>query len=192
MSEPGQNLLFSILLRPDFLEARFVFRLSATVAVGIARALETRIPGLKLKWPNDLYAGEKKLGGMLIETVLSGLTVERAICGIGLNINQRNLSPTAISLAEIMGQEQDKEALLEEITKAILEQYRLLKSGQWPAIRSAYLARLYRLATPAWYRLPDGTRFQALIKSIGEQGELILLCQDGEKSFHFKQVAFEF
>jgi BirA family biotin operon repressor/biotin-[acetyl-CoA-carboxylase] ligase len=191
ISEPGQNLLFSLLLRPDFLEARFAFRLSATVALGIAKALEKQIPGLKLKWPNDLYAGDRKLGGMLIETVLSGQRIDRAICGIGLNINQKELPPQAVSFREITGEEGSRETLLADIHASIMEQYQLLKSGQWPAIRSAYLSRLYRLAIPAWYQLPDGTRFQALLKSIGEQGELILLCKDGEKTFQFKDVAFE-
>ena len=195
-SEPGQNLLFSLFLRPVFLEPVQAFRLSACISLGLARALEAEIPagdqdGLKLKWPNDLYFGDRKLGGMLIETVLSGNRIDRAIAGIGLNINQKELPPQAISLREMLGRELDREALLEKIHSSVMAEYRRLAEGGWQGIRSAYLSRLYRLARPAWYKLLDGTRFQALLKSVSEQGELILLCRDGEKKFQFKEVGFE-
>jgi len=194
-SEPGKNLLFSLYLKPAFLKPAEAFRLSATVALGLGRALE-EISGLaadklKLKWPNDYFFGDRKLGGMLIETVFSGDRIDRAVCGIGLNINQRELPSLATSLIQILDNEQDREKLLEKIHTRIMEEYQHLKDDGWQRIRSGYLSRLYRLAKPAWYRLPDGHRFQALLKSIGEQGELILLCRDGEKSFQFKEVAFE-
>jgi len=190
-SEPEKNLLFSLLLRPDFLEPRFAFRLTATVATGVANALAEICPDLKLKWPNDVYVNDRKLGGMLIETVISGNSIDRAICGIGLNVNQLSLPEQAISLAEISGRELDTEDLLRLIYREIMLQYLQLRQGNWEGIRRNYLKVLYRLAIPAWYRLPDGSRFRAVLKSITEEGELLLICQDGEKRFRFKEVQFE-
>jgi len=194
-SASGENLLFSIFLRPFFLKPAEAFRLSATVALGVAKALE-EIPGpegngFKLKWPNDFFFHDRKLGGMLIETVFSGDRIDRAVCGIGLNVNQQDLPPQAISLSSILGMQQDRAALMDTISKFVMAEYNKLSEGGWQSIRSGYLSRLYRLARPAWYTLPDGSRFQALLKSVSEQGELILLCHDGEKTFQFKEVGFE-
>jgi BirA family biotin operon repressor/biotin-[acetyl-CoA-carboxylase] ligase len=194
-SEPGKNLLFSIFLRPSFLKPAEAFRLSSAVALGVAKALEKTLgPAadcFKLKWPNDFFFEDCKLGGMLIETVFSSDRIDRAVCGIGLNINQKNLPPKAISLSIILGTEVERAALMEMISAFILAEYNKLRDGGWQTTRSGYLSRLYRLARPAWYILPDGNRFQALLKSVGEQGELILLCHEGEKKFQFKEVGFE-
>jgi len=191
VSDPGCNLLFSIYLRPQFLEARFAFRLSASIALGIALVLEEHCPDLKLKWPNDIFSGNRKMGGILIETALSGMFVDRVVAGIGLNINQTGLPGNAISLLDITGKTCDREELLNKIRNSVLNQYTLLANGGWDSIRSKYISRLYRLAIPAQYSLPDGSGFMAVLKSIGEQGELILLCKDGEKKFQFKEVVFE-
>lgn len=190
-AEPGKNLLFSLLLRPVFLEPRFAFRLTATIASGLALGLKDWCPGLRLKWPNDLFADDRKLGGMLIETMISGQSIDRAICGIGLNVNQINMPGTAVSLKEITGTEIDRDLLMKKVFAGIMQQYEALRNGQWPQIRAVYLSRLYRLAEPAWYRYPDGQRFRATLKSISEEGELVLICQDGEKRFRFKEVIFE-
>jgi len=131
------------------------------------------------------------MGGILIETALSGMFVDRAVAGIGLNINQTGLPGNAISLLDITGKTCDREELLNKIRNSVLNQYTLLANGGWDSIRSKYISRLYRLAIPAQYSLPDGSGFMAVLKSIGEQGELILLCKDGEKKFQFKEVVFE-
>ena len=191
-AEPGKNLLFSVLLRPDFLEPRFAFRLTAAISTGIVQALDEYHPNLRIKWPNDLFAGDCKLGGMLIETSISGEKTDRAVCGIGLNINQTaGLPASATSLKLLTGPDTDREILMKKIYSCLMQQYEQLKAGEWAKIRSAYLARLYRLAEPSWYRNPDGERFRATLKSISEEGELILVCADGEKRFRFKEVIFE-
>jgi biotin-(acetyl-CoA carboxylase) ligase len=108
-----------------------------------------------------------------------------------LNVNQKDLPRQAISLSTILGMEAERTALMETISALILAEYNKLREGGWQTTRSGYLSRLYRLARPAWYTLPDGSRFQAMLKSVGEQGELILLCHEGEKKFQFKEVGFE-
>jgi BirA family biotin operon repressor/biotin-[acetyl-CoA-carboxylase] ligase len=190
-SAPGKNLLFTILLRPDFLEPRLAFRLTATLATGLTRALEDEFPGLKLKWPNDLMYGNQKTGGILVETLISGQGIDRALCGIGINVNQIDLPDGYFSLAGMAGKTLDRERLLKTIYTGILREYDALREGKWPQIRSAYLNRLFRLAEPAWYRLPDGSRFHALLKGISEEGALILLGKEGEMQFRFKEVQFE-
>ena len=91
-SERGQNLLFSLLLHPTFLPATHLFALSELIALSIRDAvlhtLAAPHPPITVKWPNDIYAGDCKLGGILIENELSGHAVSRSIIGCGLNVNQ--------------------------------------------------------------------------------------------------------
>src|SRR5690606_25093723 len=88
-SEPGKNLTFSLLLTPFFLSPKHQFRLTVAVSVALVRALATLLgERVAIKWPNDLYVGDRKIGGMLIENILQGPRWKSAIIGIGLNVNQ--------------------------------------------------------------------------------------------------------
>ena len=72
-AEPGKNLTFSILLRPSFIQPREQFNLNMTISIAIQKALESLIgTGLSVKWPNDIYFGHQKIGGMLIENIVAG------------------------------------------------------------------------------------------------------------------------
>src|SRR5690606_41931008 len=88
-SEPGKNLTFSMLLMPTFLEPKQQFVLPAAISLAVARWLEslTRVT-VKIKWPNDIYIGDREIGGILIENILKGKTTKSANTGIGINVNQ--------------------------------------------------------------------------------------------------------
>ena len=90
-SDSGKNLLFSIVIFPEFLEARRQFLISQIISLAIKEELDTYTTDISIKWPNDIYWHDKKIAGILIENVLSGSTFSRAIIGMGLNINQKNL-----------------------------------------------------------------------------------------------------
>lgn len=88
-SAVGENLTFSILFKPsNFLSTR-QFELSQVVALGVVGYLATHGIEAKIKWPNDIYVGDKKICGILIENVLSGATLSVCIAGIGINLNQK-------------------------------------------------------------------------------------------------------
>ena len=88
-SAVGENLTFSILFKPsNFLSTR-QFELSQVVALGVVGYLATHGIEAKLKCPNDIYVGDKKICGILIENVLSGATLSVCIAGIGINLNQK-------------------------------------------------------------------------------------------------------
>jgi BirA family transcriptional regulator, biotin operon repressor / biotin---[acetyl-CoA-carboxylase] ligase len=189
-SEPGQNLLFSVYLKPTFLPVKHAFWLSAAVATAIRLALETMGVFVKVKWPNDIFLDGKKMGGILIENSASGFMLERSVVGIGLNINQLILPNGACSLAGVTGVSFNIETVLLKIRESIFLHYHILKTEGWEKIRTIYYTSLYRLATVQTYFLPDGTLFDAILKSITEDGQLVLITQKGEKRFSFKEVAF--
>lgn len=158
-SEPRKNLMFSLHLRPNFLEARYSFWLSAAVSLAIVQVLNTRVTDCMVKWPNDIMVNGKKLGGILIENSVVGMNLDQSIVGIGLNINQINLPDNATSLAQIRQLEFDRLELLLQIRDEIMLMYHRLKAEGWEKIRLKYYTRLYKIAIPHDYYLPDGTTF---------------------------------
>jgi len=100
-SADGLNLTFSVLLKPVFLEPALQFYLSKIVALALTDVLMKYVDELSIKWPNDIYVGEKKIAGILIENSLMGSCIDTCVVGIGLNVNQlsfQSSAPNPISL----------------------------------------------------------------------------------------------
>ena len=91
-SARGQNLLCSIRHHPTFLRPQQQFILSQLIALTITDSLSELLPDadehLRIKWPNDIYWDDRKLCGILIEYELSATSIEQAIIGFGVNVNQ--------------------------------------------------------------------------------------------------------
>lgn len=204
-SEEGKNLLFSALLRYEDVLAAEQWRVSMLVAVALWEVLAKYLPQeqLTIKWPNDIYFGDKKLVGILIENSLIGGYVGYSIAGIGVNVNQTkwlSTAPNPISMKEITGQEYDVEGLMREWIEAI----RAWEKCTTEELSTAYLQRIYR--REGWHKyverevsvLPtmiaqQNTEGAFLAEFVGvtEQGELVLRMQDKtEKKYHFKQIRF--
>jgi len=108
-SPPEMGLYFSVLLRPmtEVSKANFLVIQSA---VAVCTAIEdvAKVP-VGIKWPNDIYLDGKKLGGILLETVISGETLQHAVVGIGINLNHSSenypeeLQDRAISIKQMTG-----------------------------------------------------------------------------------------
>ena len=105
-SQPGKNLTFSLLLRPEHIPANQQFLLSQAVSLAVTDVLNRYASGFSIKWPNDIYWEDKKIAGILIENVLSGSTFARSIVGIGLNITRSVSSampPTPCRCSRLQG-----------------------------------------------------------------------------------------
>ena len=119
MCPAGEGLLFSIVLDPD-VDIEYWYRMS--LAVGLAIVDVTRSLGVDtmMKWPNDIYHEDKKLGGILIETVKDKLVV-----GVGLNVNvatfPNELSQRATSIRLVLGKKIEREELLSKLIAAIYQ-----------------------------------------------------------------------
>ena len=147
-SERGKNLTFSMLLHPHDVPAQKQFRISRAISLAICKALGQHIGDLSIKWPNDIYWRDGKIGGILIEVTLLGNKVKDCIIGIGLNINQRVFrsdAPNPVSMWQICEQETDCEQLLQEILQAFQEY--MGKSN-----KDEYQSMLYR-RKGLWLRL---------------------------------------
>ena len=91
--EPGENIMMSLIIDPS-LKPDQQFLSSAAVALAVRDLVtrDSRTKNRKIKWPNDLYWRDRKAGGILIESVVTGQTWRWAVVGIGLNLNQSYFS----------------------------------------------------------------------------------------------------
>jgi BirA family transcriptional regulator, biotin operon repressor / biotin---[acetyl-CoA-carboxylase] ligase len=195
-AQPGQNLTCSVLLRPTFLPADRQFDLGMAVALAAYYALKPWAgEALCLKWPNDIFVGEKKIGGILIENTLKGKNIAHAIVGIGINIHQTSFSsPHATSLACINDIVPQRETVLARWLEALEQQYLLLRQGAAPAIKANYQQRL--LGMNQWRSFQDlrgsvPAQINGSITGIDEHGRLLLKnASGGLDVFAFKEIAF--
>ncbi|MEB2786187.1 biotin--[acetyl-CoA-carboxylase] ligase [Algoriphagus persicinus] len=191
-SAAGQNLTFSLVLRPDFMDISEQFYLNMAVSNSIRRLLQEYVPHLEVKWPNDLIVPEfGKIGGILIENTFSGKEWEYAIVGIGLNINQRGFdSPNAASIRSIAGSQFNLEEMFRLLITQLEQGYIQLKKGKWKEIKGEYLMHLYRMESWANY-LSNGEQFSGKIVGITADGKLEVESENGEIAvFGLKEISF--
>lgn len=200
-SEPYKNLTFSIILKPSFLKASDQWLLSMTLALAITDSLigagrdllntcderqtEDNAPcrnKVSVKWPNDIYIGDRKVCGILITNQLTSTSISQSICGIGLNVNQTTFpdwipNPTSISIET--GKHYDLKNSLDNVLGKIESRYSQLKSHP-SSIKPDYMSRLYRLNKPSPF-LYDGRRITATIIDVDSLGHLHLTTEDDQE-----------
>ena len=192
-SERGQNLLFSIIAFPQQLPTNQMFALSEVTALAICDTLSSYAEGFQIKWPNDIYLGDKKAVGMLIENDLHGKQVRRSVIGVGVNINQTEFfsdAPNPVSLAQILGHEEDRNQVLDYIMKRFVYYYGIMEGEHYGELHQLYMQHLYR--KDAFYSYSDeGGIFRARIRDVEPTGHLVLEDENGKlRRYDFKEVRF--
>ena len=185
-SERGKNLLFSLLIHPEQIPASKQFQVSMAISLAIVDAVGELVGDLSIKWPNDVYWGNGKICGILIENTLKGVTIKDSIIGVGLNVNQREFTskaPNPVSLWQITGQETDRESLMRDILKRF-------DSYLTADVKERYMKTLYRRKGFHPYTDKDGA-FMAEIVDVEDDGHLLL--RDDSwllRRYAFKEVQF--
>lgn len=190
-SSPYKNLLFSILLFPDFVEARHQFYISQIVSLAVKNTLDQYTNEMTIKWPNDIYWKDQKIGGILIEHTLTGTHIDRSIIGIGLNINQEKFhssAPNPISLYQITQTKHSLSEILDQIIEQLRVYYDSLREGNIGFIAQSYHQSLFR--KEGWHPYADKEgRFEGKVVEVKPSGELIIEKKTGEiKAYQFKEV----
>ncbi len=193
ISEDGKNLLFSIVLYPGMVQPGDQFIISIFVSLGICDFLKTYIPDCKIKWPNDIYAGDDKIAGILIENSIISNSIVSSIAGIGLNINQEEFPeelPNPISLKLITGKEYDPYFCLKQLAECLDLRYKQVLAGNNTKIRKDYISMLYLFNE--WHNFKTEAGFlYGRIKSVNSSG-----CIEVEDEyfnvheFGFKEIEF--
>jgi BirA family transcriptional regulator, biotin operon repressor / biotin---[acetyl-CoA-carboxylase] ligase len=175
-STSGENIIMSVVLEPKTIKVKSQFLLSMAVSVACHSLLRLYAPNdLSIKWPNDIYWKEKKLGGILIESKVQGSNLLFSIVGIGININQNHFEswiPNPVSLKQISGIQFESKALARQLCKYLEEKYKLLISGKADDIVREFNENLFRKNQEVQFRKGVNT-FSAIPKEVRADGSLI-------------------
>ena len=197
-TEKDANIIMTVVLKPDFLRLFQQFHLSACVAVATYQLLKKYAgTSMMIKWPNDLYWKDNKIGGILIENVIGkreGTTTwDWALVGIGVNVNQTKFPATikkAGSLKQITGNEFDPVVLAKELCQCLDQTYKKLARSGFEAIHSEYAKHLYKKNEIVKFKRRNRI-FRATVKNVNESGQLIV--EHGfEETFDFGAVEWVF
>lgn len=195
-SQKGKNLTISMVIEPEMINASDQFLITQLVSISLYDMLIAYLSAndLKIKWPNDIYYGNNKLAGVLVQNVIAGSSISASIIGIGLNINQVEFlsdAPNPISLKMITGREFDIESILENLLIAFGNNYQLLKSETSSnSLKDSYMSKLYLYKKDSDFKDNVGT-FRGRIIDIDEFGRLIIEDDSGRiRSYMFKEVEF--
>ena len=191
-SLPGCNLLLSIMVKPgNRLLVAEQFLLSQTVAVAMHRAMMEHGVDVGLKWPNDVYVGCRKLAGVLVELDYSGVCIEQAIIGIGVNVNQMcfpAMDRVPVSMKMLLGKDVAVDDVLVSVINSFEYYYGLLLDGKETAVTDEYRTLLLGMGELRDYVDSKGS-FKAVMEGVEPSGALLLRRNDGTLSrYMFKEV----
>jgi BirA family biotin operon repressor/biotin-[acetyl-CoA-carboxylase] ligase len=189
----GENLTFSLILKPQFLKANQQFQLNVAISLGVLDCLSEFIDeDLRVKWSNDIYFQNQKMGGILIENTLQGYHIAYSVIGIGLNINQTEFHiPNASSLRNITTNplQYDLNVILTKLLENIEKNYLAIKEGHYDLLKKRYLKNLFRIEENHYYRR-NGELFIGKIIGIDENGQLGIESAGLVEYFGFKEIEF--
>ncbi len=190
-SEPGKNLMFSVLKKTVSLPVADQFRLTMCTSLAIYDALKKiGVVDLRIKWPNDILSGTSKICGILIENMLSGPQIETTVIGVGLNVNQTNFVnlPNASSLKLLLGKSFALEELLHVLLHHMKERFLELGAGSMGTLQIAYESVLFGKDKPMVFET-ENRQFMGMVKGISPEGKLLIALEDNEiRKFDLKEV----
>ena len=195
LANQGQNFTLSLVLKPTFLHLSEHFLLSQAIALGIRNYLAEFTPNAWIKWPNDLYVNDLKIGGVLIENALQGSRLAYSVVGIGLNINQSHFpavySRRVTSLRLETGQYLHLAEQLPQLVLALEKSYLRLRAGQLESLRSEYLHYLLGFGQERQYII-SGQLVIGIIVGVSPDGKLRLkLSEDEIREFDIKEIKWQ-
>lgn len=193
-SEAGKNLTASFLLRPENILAKQQFHISEMVALSVVELLREFGILAEVKWPNDIYVGDRKISGILIENSIMGQNIEYSVAGIGLNVNQevfRSEAPNPVSMTQIVGRIFDIDEIAPRLADILEKNFDRIKEPA--SLHNFFLDSLWR-GDRGFYRFHDRIKEEEIVARIADiapDGLLTLETKEGEnRSYRFKEVEF--
>ena len=185
-SDAGKNLTFSVLYQQKGKLLSSLFTLNIIVAISVVEALKS-VSNLNfvIKWPNDILAENKKIGGILIENSFKNANEVQSIIGIGLNINQSHFEnlPQASSLYLLENTIFNRDSLLQAIVQRLefnLKQISVLGTTHFWDV---YHQILFKRNVVSAFESVTGSRFVGKIQEVTQDGKLAVLLEDDSICF---------
>ena len=149
LSMPGENLTFSLIVKDFRIKANEQSAISQATALSLTKILGRYGIEARIKWPNDIYAGDNKICGILIENSLKGMEIDWSIIGIGLNVNQTSFpedlpNPTSMRLCTGNSNPYNTRTIHEEYIEIITGYYReyLNGNGSLEKLEQEFVSRM--------------------------------------------------
>lgn len=194
-SEAGKNLMFSVLLKPEFLKADQQFQLTKVMSLAVFDFIRNYLPNerIKVKWPNDIYVENKKIAGILINNTIKGKEIMYTVVGIGININQQSFTGSAanpVSLWNYLNCDLRIDYCLKNVLSHIEKRYLQLKNNESFEINFDYKKALYRLNDFNLFNYKD-SMISARITGVSEYGQIKLMQKNGQEIIcDLKEIEF--
>ena len=202
ISEPGRNLTLTVVLQPVFVPPDRQFLLNKAVSLGVADFVQTalghastgsQLLSVSVKWPNDIYVGNLKIGGILIENKIMGSVLETSFAGIGVNLNQSSFPPdipNPVSLIRLIGRETPIKESLQSLCRHLDRRYVMLKTGNITQLDHDYCCLL--LGYGQWRSFSvAGKTLEGKIAGVNDLGQLLVQNRAGAlQTFNHMEIEY--
>ena len=184
-SDSGKNLLFSIVIFPEFLEARRQFLISQIISLAIKEELDTYTTDISIKWPNDIVMNGKKVCGILTEMSAQLDYINHVVIGIGINVQNESFPKEIEQVATSILMETGQHVNRAELIEAVLEQFEryyeiFLETEDLSGLVKEYNAHLINMQKQVRVLDPKEP-YEAKAMGITPHGELIVDTWEGRK-----------
>ncbi len=194
-SQAYKNITLSVILYPKFLNVREQFALNRISSIAVFRLIKEYLPKkeVKIKWPNDIYVGHRKIAGILIQNAIHGQGIQSSVIGLGININQKRFysnAPNPTSLQLESGENFKIKQLSAALCEYLEEAYLKLKQQQYEELDQFYQYHLYQRNVSCKFVTKDNEIFEGKIKGVDPSGRLCIKKSGELVYFNFKEVSF--
>ncbi len=188
-SDPGKNLLVSFILKPDKLSVSKQHELTWITSICIVKTLGIFNIESQIKWPNDIFVGNKKIAGVLIENQLTGEYISNSIIGIGLNVNQVSFGEIdATSMQVELNKEISIEIFFNELCNQMNSHFGKIQKSE-ANLKSEYESLLYRRNELFSYEDENGN-FEGKIIGVNKNGFLQIEVGKEIREYGIKEIRY--
>lgn len=186
-------------MHPRFLHPIQQFFLTKITSLAVADLMAeflsatAHLHRIHIKWPNDIYVNNRKIAGILIENYLRENSIQHAIVGVGINVNQETFhtAPQAISLYALTHKTHDLMQCIERFCEFFEARFLQLQAKKWQKLDEDYLYYLYRLNEWNTFLTAANQQFEGNIRGVSDIGKLQVEVISGEiKEFDLKEIVF--
>lgn len=182
-SDAGKNLLLSFVIYPSYLDPTDQSLITRFTALGIYDLVSSKLNvSVRVKWPNDIMANDRKIAGILIQNSVAGEYMVHSVIGVGINVNQEAFPddlPDAVSIKMISSSETDLTLFRKDLFNSLNRRLRQMATSPGE-LTNDYLSVLYRFGEKAGYRI-RGNEVSAHISGIDRYGRLLLTDDQGSE-----------
>lgn len=189
ISAERQNILMSVILKPTFLSISSQFDLNIAVSLAVADIISQFCPDTRIKWPNDIYVGDNKIAGILIQNFIQGQQIAHAIIGIGINVSQKEWPPEILNVTSLVREglkEIKSDELIQILCDELEKRYNGLEENK-DDFRKEYTNQLYRLHQTTSFFLNEQEQIGKIL-GVDEIGRLIIEQNNGIKAFNHGEI----